>query len=103
MPTHFLGASFGVLFSLVVAASPAAIEQIHGRVVTIDAKHGTFEIHHDPFPAMPMAMTMPVQPKNGADLKKLHVGEVINATIDTSAVPWSAWNIRPASPAVKPR
>lgn len=103
MPTHLLGVFLGVLFSLVVAASPAAIEQIHGRVVAIDAKHGTFEIHHDPFPAMPMAMTMLVQPKHSGDLGKLHVGEVINATIDTTAVPWSAWNIRPATPTVKTR
>jgi Cu/Ag efflux protein CusF len=103
MPTHLLGAFLGVLFSLVVAASPAPIEQIHGRVVAIDAKHGTFEIHHDPIPAMPMAMTMLVQPKHAGDLKKLHVGEVINATIDTTAVPWTAWNIRLASPREKPR
>ena len=82
------------LSTLVIAASPIA--HIHGRVVSIDRRHGTFFIHHDPFAAMPMAMTMEVQPKQRADLRKLHVGETIDATIDTSIVPWPATDIRPA-------
>jgi hypothetical protein len=45
---------------------------------------------------MPMAMTMEVEPKNRDDLKKLHVGEIIDATIDTSIDPWPATDIRPA-------
>jgi Cu/Ag efflux protein CusF len=97
----------GVLVHAVVAVStpvpqPAAIAHIHGRIVSIDAAHGTFQIHHDPFPLMPMAMTMPVQPRNPADLKKLHVGEVIDATIDTSIDPWPGTNIRPATKAHSP-
>jgi Cu/Ag efflux protein CusF len=98
MSTHLPGAFLGVLFSLVaVAASAAPAEHIHGRIVAIDAKRGTFQIHHDPFPAMPMEMTMEAQPKRRSDLSKLHVGEVIDATIDPTADPWSVWNIRPAS------
>jgi Cu/Ag efflux protein CusF len=69
---------------------------IHGRIVSIDATAGTFEIHHDPFALMPMAMTMPVKPKNPADLKSLHVGEIVNLTIDTSVDPWPGTDIRPA-------
>ncbi len=75
------------------ALSPVA--HIHGKIVSIDVKKGTFQIHHDPFPAMPMAMTMEVEPKNRADLKKLHVGETIDATVDTSIVPWPGTDIRP--------
>jgi Cu/Ag efflux protein CusF len=83
-----------VVSTLVIAAS--TIAHIHGRIVSIDEHHGTFFIHHDPFAAMPMAMTMEVQPKHRADLQKLHVGETIDATIDTSVVPWPATDIRPA-------
>jgi Cu/Ag efflux protein CusF len=83
------------LAALLIAASPIA--HIHGRIVSIDPKRGTFLIHHDPFAQMPMAMTMEVEPKNHGDLKKLHVGEVIDATIDTSVDPWPATNIRPAA------
>ncbi len=79
---------------IVVAAS--SIAHIHGRIVSIDPKTGTFLIHHDPFAQMPMAMTMEVEPKNRDDLKKLHVGEIIDATIDTSIDPWPATDIRPA-------
>ena len=103
MSTHPYGAFLGVLFALVVGASPGAIQNIHGRIVAIDAKHGTFQIHHDPFAAMPMAMTMDVQPKRRGDLAKLHVGEIVDATIDMSEVPWPAWNIRPATRPVKAR
>jgi hypothetical protein len=42
-----------------------------------------------------MAMTMEVEPVRRADLRKLHVGEVIYATIDTSIVPWPGTDIRP--------
>jgi Cu/Ag efflux protein CusF len=81
------------LSTLVIAAS--TIAHIRGRVVSIDERQGTFFIHHDPFAAMPMAMTMEVQPKHRADLRKLHVGETLDATIDTSVVPWPATDIRP--------
>jgi Cu/Ag efflux protein CusF len=73
-----------------------SVARIHGRIISIDPKSGTFLIHHDPFKQMPMAMTMEVQPKNPADLKKLHVGEIIDATIDTGIDPWPATDIRPA-------
>jgi Cu/Ag efflux protein CusF len=83
------------LSTVVIAAS--TIAHIHGRIVSIDERHGTFFIHHDPFAAMPMAMTMEVEPKHRADLRKLHVGETIDATIDTAIVPWPATDIRPAA------
>jgi Cu/Ag efflux protein CusF len=76
----------------------STIAHIHGRIVSIDARRGTFEIHHDPFAAMPMAMTMEVQPKRRADLRRLRVGEIIDATIDTAIVPWPATDIHPARP-----
>jgi hypothetical protein len=44
---------------------------------------------------MPMSMTMEVEPVRHADLGKLHVGEVIYATVDTSIVPWPGTGIRP--------
>jgi Cu/Ag efflux protein CusF len=77
------------------ATSSLAIARIHGTITRIDSKHGTFMIHHDPFPAMPMSMTMEVEPKRRADLAKLHVGEVITATVDTSIVPWAGSDIHP--------
>jgi Cu/Ag efflux protein CusF len=79
----------------VVAASSLA--RIHGKIVSIDRARGTFLIHHDPFALMPMAMTMEVAPKVRSDLRKLHVGEVVDLTIDTSADPWPGTDIRPAS------
>jgi Cu/Ag efflux protein CusF len=78
----------------VAALSPIA--RIHGTIVLIDPKRGTFMIHHDPFPAMPMAMTMEVEPKHRSDLRKLHVGEVVDVTIDTRIDPWLGTDIRPA-------
>jgi Cu/Ag efflux protein CusF len=89
------------LTTVVIAAS--TIAHIHGRVVSIDERRGTFLIHHDPFPAMPMAMTMEVEPKRHADLRKLHVGETIDATIDSSVVPWTATDIRPAAQSARSR
>lgn len=89
------GRLIAMLSTVVVAAS--SIAHIHGRVVSIDERRGTFFIHHDPFAAMPMAMTMEVEPKRRADLRKLHVGETIDATIDTSIAPWPASEIHPAS------
>jgi Cu/Ag efflux protein CusF len=85
----------------IAAASPSSIAHIHGKVMAIDSAHGTFQIHHDPFPAMPMAMTMEVKPKNPADVRALHIGEVIDLTVDTSAEPWTATGIHPA-PAPNP-
>jgi Cu/Ag efflux protein CusF len=79
-----------------VAVAASTLARIHGTIVSIDDRHGTFFIHHDPFAAMPMAMTMEVEPKRRTDLRKLHVGETIDATIDTSVVPWPASEIRPA-------
>jgi Cu/Ag efflux protein CusF len=80
----------------IAATSPSAIARIHGRIVKIDPVRGTFLIHHDPFPMMPMAMTMEVEPKNRADLRRLHVGEIVNVTVDTTVVPWPGTDIRPA-------
>ena len=69
-------------------SSPQTIARIHGTIVKIDRKRDTFMIHHDPFALMPMSMTMEVEPKRRADLKQLHVGEVIDVMVDTSIVPW---------------
>ncbi len=85
------------LTAAVIAAS--TIAHIHGRIVSIDARRGTFMIHHEPFPLMPMAMTMEVEPRRHADLRKLRVGETIDATVDTAVDPWPATDIRPAAPA----
>jgi Cu/Ag efflux protein CusF len=87
----------------IAATSPSAIARIHGKIVKIDPVRGTFMIHHDPFPAMPMAMTMEVEPKNRSDLKQLRVGEYINVTIDTTIVPWPGTDIRPAPATAVPR
>ncbi len=97
MLTHLHDAVASVALALVVAASSIAIAQINGTVVAIDPARGTFRIHHDPFPAMPMAMTMDVEPKVRGDLKRLHVGERVSLTVDTSVYPWDGTNIRPAS------
>jgi Cu/Ag efflux protein CusF len=96
MTTHFLRAFVcaGMVFTI-AATSALAIAHIHGTIVKIDRTRGTFMIHHDPFPLMPMSMTMEVEPKRRADLTKLHVGEVIYATIDTSVDPWPGTDIRP--------
>jgi Cu/Ag efflux protein CusF len=94
-----LAAVVSGLLALIIAATMSTVAHIHGKVVSIDAAHGTFQIHHDPFAQMPMAMTMEVKPKNPADLRTLHVGEVIDATVDTSIVPWPGTNIKPASSA----
>jgi Cu/Ag efflux protein CusF len=96
MTTQFLRAFVCAAMVLTIAAtSPLAIAHIHGTIVKIDPARHTFMIHHDPFPAMPMSMTMEVEPVRHADLGKLHVGEVIYATVDTSIVPWPGTGIRP--------
>jgi Cu/Ag efflux protein CusF len=69
-------------------AKLSPIARIHGKIVQINPARGTFLIHHEPFAAMPMAMTMEVEPKHRADLRKLHVG--------TRIVPWPGTDIRPA-------
>jgi len=94
-------AHFGVLLTVIASATaaptPQTIAHIHGRIVSIDAQHGTFQIHHDPFPMMPMAMTMAVQPHDRAVIRTLRVGEIVDATVDTSVYPWAGTGIRPAS------
>jgi Cu/Ag efflux protein CusF len=89
-------AAAALLGVLLIAADPSGIARIHGQVVAIDAKRGTFQIRHDPFKQMPMVMTMEVKPKSRADLGKLHVGETIDVTVDTAVVPWPGSDIRPA-------
>jgi Cu/Ag efflux protein CusF len=99
MTTLFFRAtvSAGMVLALAAAAQAAAIAHIHGTITKIDPQRGTFMIHHDPFAGMPMSMTMEVEPKRRVDLRKLHVGEVIDATVDTTIVPWPGSDIRPAS------
>lgn len=94
MTTYLLRAFVSAGMVLTLAATSLAIAHIHGTIVKIDPKRGTFTIHHDPFRIMPMAMTMEVEPKVRADLRKLHVGEVIFATVDTAIVPWAGTEIR---------
>jgi Cu/Ag efflux protein CusF len=84
-------------YGFIAAVVMTAIAQLHGTVTKIDPARHTFWIHHDPFAQMPMAMTMEVQPVRAADLGKLHVGERITVTVDTSVVPWPGKNIRPAA------
>lgn len=97
MTTQVLRAFVCAALVLTIAAtSPHTRARIHGTVVKIDRARGTFMIHHDPFAGMPMSMTMEVEPKRRADLAKLHVGEVIDATVDTTIVPWPGTDIRPA-------
>lgn len=74
-------------------ATPAPLQHVHGKVVAVDPQHGTFQLHHDPFPAMPMAMTMVVRAKRAADLKRLKPGETIDATVDVNRDPWVATSI----------
>lgn len=96
MTTQLAHAAVSAFMALTLAATaPQTIAHIHGKIVKIDPARHTFMIHHDPFPMMPMAMTMEVEPKQPADLRKLHVGEVIYATVDTSVVPWSGTGIHP--------
>ena len=95
MTTHISRALVSAAMVLTIAATSLAIAHIHGTIVKIDPKRGTFMIHHDPFAIMPMSMTMEVEPKIRADLRKLHVGEVIYVTVDTAIVPWPGSNIRP--------
>jgi Cu/Ag efflux protein CusF len=96
MALTYLGVLFVVIASATAAPAPQTIAHIHGRIVSIDARHDTFQIHHDPFPMMPMAMTMAVEPKNHAVLKRLHVGEIVDLTVNTSIYPWPGTDIRPA-------
>jgi hypothetical protein len=81
----------------IAATAPPAIAHIHGTIVKIDRQRGTFMIHHDPFALMPMSMTMEVEPKRPSELAKLHVGEVVDATVNTAIVPWPGTDIRPAA------
>ena len=99
MTTQLLHAFVSAGMALTIAATtPPTIAHLHGTVTKIDPKRGTFMIHHDPFPMMPMAMTMEVEPKNRGDLNKIHVGEVITVTVDTATVPWPGIDIKPAPP-----
>ncbi len=95
--TTDLSAALARPVSMQVAAASSSLARIHGKVVSINPKDGTILVHHDPFHGMPMAMTMPLKPNNGADLKRLHAGEFIDATVDTSIEPWPTSNIRPAA------
>ena len=96
MTTQLFRALAGAGMVLALAANaPHTIAHIHGTIMNIDRTRGTFTIHHDPFPMMPMAMTMEVEPVHHSDLAKLHAGEVIYATVDTASVPWPGTDIRP--------
>ncbi len=89
---------FGILIALGASAADAATSQIHGTIVSVDAAHHTVQIHHDPFAAMPMAMTMVVKVPNPADIAKLHKGTIISADIDTSKDPWVLSHVKVVVP-----
>lgn len=74
----------------------AATSHIHGKIVAVDTAHHQAQIHHDPFAAMPMAMTMVVHVPNTSDLAKLRPGEMIDADVDTSKDPWVMTNVKVA-------
>lgn len=101
MTTFALRAFVSIAMVLTIAATSSAIARIHGKIVKIDAKRHTFMIHHDPFAQMPMAMTMEVRPVHASDLATLHVGEVVDVTVDTSIVPWPGTDIRRANGRVR--
>ena len=104
MTTQVVHALAGAVIALTVAAgAPQTIAHIHGTIVKIDPARHTFMIDHDPFPMMPMEMTMEVEPVAHAELRKLRVGEVIFATIDTSIYPWTGTDIRPDPKHARPR
>jgi Cu/Ag efflux protein CusF len=85
-----LGAAVLSLAAALAAVVPAAAatSHVHGKIVAVDAAHHEVQIHHDPFAAMPMAMTMVVIVPNPADFAKLHKGAVVEADVDTSKDPW---------------
>jgi Cu/Ag efflux protein CusF len=84
-----------VLVSALGTASgaAAATNRIHGTIVAVDARKHEAQIHHDPFAAMPMAMTMVVSVPKASDLAKLRKGAVIDADVDTSKDPWVLSNV----------
>lgn len=91
---RLFGALFAGLAVLFSAPAGAATSRIHGTIVSVDAAHHTAQIHHDPFAAMPMAMTMVVRVPRAADLAKLHKGSVVDADVDTSKDPWILENVK---------
>ncbi|HXP92009.1 MAG TPA: copper-binding protein [Candidatus Binatia bacterium] len=99
MINRLAAVSFGILIAVgTSAAGEAATSQIHGTIVSVDSAHRTVEIHHDPFAAMPMSMTMVVKVPNAADLAKLHKGTIVNADIDTSKDPWILSHVKVVEP-----
>lgn len=91
----FLGLAAAASAGATAATSANAIARIHGTIVKIDRVRHTFWIHHAPFAQMPMAMTMEVELVRHADLAKLHRGERVSVTIDTTVVPWPGTRIVP--------
>lgn len=99
MTVRFGAAVLGIAVALAGAVTAnAATSHIHGKIVAVDAAHHQAQIHHDPFAAMPMAMTMVVDVPNAADLAKLHKGTVIDADVDTSKDPWVLSHVQLAIP-----
>jgi Cu/Ag efflux protein CusF len=82
-------------------AAAATLSQIHGKIVAIHPEYREILVHHDPFPAMPMAMTMICTVKRVAQLKGLRPGETIYAQVDTSQSPWVISEIRVQTTASK--
>jgi protein SCO1/2 len=69
-----------------------------GKVVSIDPQHQTATIDAAAIPNYMEAMTMEYPVKSKADLKALHVGEQISATVDVTAdESYSLSNVRPGN------
>lgn len=54
---------------------------IHGKIVSVDANHGTVVLSHDAVPGFMDAMTMTYPLKDASVASELHPGDVINATL----------------------
>lgn len=77
-----------------VAVSRADTSHVHGTIVDVDATKQQVQIHHDPFPAMPMVMTMIFQVPDKTTFSQLRVGMIVDGDVDTDKTPWSLSNIR---------
>lgn len=66
----------------VADSGPVRHYPIHGKVVGTNSETGEVEVAAAAIPGFMDAMTMPYQLKNTADLKKLHRGDQITATLD---------------------
>ena len=98
-----IGRFAAIVLAVLLAIGPltpafAETSHVHGTIVIIDAKQQQVQIHHDPFPPMPMVMTMIFQVPDKAVFSALRVGMVVDADVDLDKTPWSLSNIKIATP-----